>query len=278
MAEPAAQHINIALPNPPPVLEEIKAAKNDINAIGGVISHHKELAKEVLDTINAPFFALVREIKSVEEAVRMLGMTRIFNLTTGRLLRTTVFSDKDRQQLELWKTSSKIAVIAVLVSKEQDLGSTDEAYAMAAFQNVGMAILASHTPDYWSLVKQSYFEEDNHISQTEIMALGMSHAQLSGELAQLWGLSLPIAQAIRLHHSPDQIIHQLGKKNDVSDLLVVLKISEHIGRLPGYLAKCPQDFEWEIIKEACFDYLKITEGMFRRFDNNIKKNLAEIKY
>ena len=130
MADSAATAPTVELPNVPEVLTELTEAKNDLNAVAKVITKYPDLAKEVLDTINAPYFSLVREIKSAEEAVRMLGMHRIINLATGRLLRTTVFSGSDKLLTELWKTSVKVAVVSVLISKELDLSATDESLSL----------------------------------------------------------------------------------------------------------------------------------------------------
>ena len=277
MAETATSAPPIVFPAPPEILTELKDAKNDLNAIGKVITDHRDLAKEVLDTINAPYFSLVREIKSADEAVRMLGMHRIVNLTTSRLLRTTVFSGKHKLLNELWKTSIKVAVTSVLISKELDTASTDESYTTAVFHNAGMALLNQIAPEYPKAIKAAYFEENSQISEYEKQHFGSSHAALGAQLATNWGLSGSISKCIHFHHDPEKIIAQIDKKDDAGELLLVLKIAEQISRLPGYLAKCVDNHEWEKIKEPIFDHLKMTEGMFRRFEVNIKKKMAEIK-
>ncbi len=277
MAESAATVPTVEFPDMPDVLTELKGAKSDLNAVAQVIAKHPELAKEVLATINAPYFSLVREIKSADEAVRMLGMHRIINLATGRLLRTTVFSGKDKLLTDLWKTSLKVAVISVLVSKELDVSATDESYTAAVFHNVGMALMNQINNEYSKGVKLAYFSEEGMISEYEKQHFGTSHAALGAQLATNWGLSGAISKCIHFHHDPAKIISQIDKKDEAGELLLVLKISEQITRLPGYLAKCVDNHEWEIIKEPIFDHLKVTDGMYRRFEVGIKKKLAEIK-
>jgi len=277
MAETATSAPTIEFPSTPEILIELKEAKSDLDAIGKAIIGHKDLAKEVLDTINAPYFALVRQIKSVDEAVRMLGMNRIINLTTGRLLRTTVFSGKNKLLSDLWKTSIKVAVTSVLVSKELDKAATDESYTTAVFHNAGMALLSQVNPDYTKAIKAAYFEEDSNISDYEISHFSYSHAALGSQLASNWGLSGSMSKCIALHHDPIKTIASIDKGDDAGELLLVLKISEQISRLPGYLAQCVDNHEWQKIKEPIFDELKMTEGMFRRFEAGIKKKIAEIK-
>ncbi len=277
MAETEVAAPSVELPGTPQVLVELKEAKNDLDAVAQVITQHPELASEVLATINAPYFSLVREIKSAEEAVRMLGMHRIVNLTTSRLLRTTIFAGKDKLLSDLWKTSLKVAVISVLISKELDIAATDESYTTAIFHNSGMAILNQVNKDYPKVIKAAYFDEKGYISEYEKQHLGTSHATLGAQLASNWGLSGAIGKCIHLHHDPEKLITQIEKKDEAGELLLVLKIAEQIARLPGYLAQCVNNHEWETIKEPIFDQLKLTEGMYRRFEVGIKKKLSEIK-
>ena len=96
------ENLEITYPDLPEILLKVKEVKGDINGAGKVIGEDKDLAKEVLATINAPYFDLVREIKSTEEAARMLGINRVINLTTGRLLRGTVFHGKPKILNDLW--------------------------------------------------------------------------------------------------------------------------------------------------------------------------------
>jgi HD-like signal output (HDOD) protein len=269
--------MSIIYPDPPQVLIDFKDTKGDINAIAQIVSNNEILAKEVLSTINAPYFSLVREIKNAEEAVRMLGIHRVINLTTGRLLRTTLFSGSHKILKDLWATSLRVAVIGVLISKELRLAATDEVYTTSLFHNSGMALLVNDNDEYLKVIKAAYNAEDSDVSVFEQAELEMSHADLGAQLAMKWGLSGDIAKAIKYHHSPGKVTEMIDSGTDAGELLLILKISEHIARLPGYLTQCALDHEWEKIKEPVLDQLTLTEGMYKRFELVIKKKLAEIK-
>lgn len=268
---------SVILPNPPDILMELKDSKGDINIVADIVSRHESVAKEVLATINAPYFRLVRQIKNAEEAVRMLGINRVLNLTTGRLLRTTIFSGDSQILNTLWATSLKVAVIGVLISKELKLASTDEVYATSLFHNAGMGILAASDKNYTKTVKAAYLAEDSDISAFEKANSINSHAEIGADIADKWGLSQEISRAIRKHHSPREAIGQIEKADDCGELLLILKLSEKIARIPSYLTQSPTDHEWDKIKEPILDQLTLTEGMFNRFELVIKKQLAEIK-
>ena len=277
MSSNTAENVEIVYPDLPEILMKVKDVKGDVNGVGRVIGEDKELAKEVLATINAPYFDLVREIKSTEEAARMLGINRVVNLTTGRLLRGTIFQGRQKILNDLWATSVKIAVISVLVAKETKLAASDEVYTAALMHNSGMALMTQQIESYAASIKPAYFSEEHTIDEYEEAHFGMQHSSISAQLAMKWGLSGVIAKAIQNHHDATQIEKMVSSGTDEGETLLVLKVAEHITRLPGYLAQCVQDFEWEKIKDPILDELRLTEGMFKRFELTIKKKLAEIK-
>lgn len=277
MSGDTMDNIEIVYPDLPEILLKVKEVKGDVNGVGQVIGQDQELAKEVLATINAPYFDLVREIKSTEEAARMLGINRVINLTTGRLLRGTVYHGQPKILTDLWATSVKVAVIAVLIAKETKLGATDEVYTTALLHNSGMALMARQIDRYGAAIKPAYFSEDHTIDEYEEEHFGLTHSSVGAQLAMKWGLPGVIVKTIKNHHNTDQIIKMVDSGTDEGETLLVLKVAEHIARLPGYLAQCVNDHEWEKIKDAILDELKLTEGMFKRFENTIKKKLAEIK-
>ena len=205
MSGETVENLEITYPDLPEILLKVKEVKGDINGAGKVIGEDKDLAKEVLATINAPYFDLVREIKSTEEAARMLGINRVINLTTGRLLRGTVFHGKPKILNDLWATSVKVAVIAVLIAKETKLGATDEVYTAALMHNSGMALMAQQIESYAPSIKAAYFSEEHSIDEYEESHFGLTHSNASAQLAMKWGLSGAIVKAIKSHHNPEAI-------------------------------------------------------------------------
>jgi len=264
-------------PKAPNILARILEAQQDLQATGVVIETDSDLCKELLATINAPYFSLVREIKTATEATLLLGSQRVINLATARLLRRTFFASSKPSLQEIWKTSLRVAIIGVLVSKALSKASPDEVYTSCLFFNVGMSLLYSQHEHYLKEIKIAYQDEVQSISLSEVSAFGQSHADLSAQIAEAWGLNKTITQAIALHHSPDALKAAIAKDDDLGELLLVIKVAEHIAKLPGYLVKAEVDVEWNLVGPTILDELVLTEGMFKRFEHTIKTKLSQIK-
>jgi HD-like signal output (HDOD) protein len=267
----------VDLPPSPPLVARIVNAK-DLNDMGRAISEHPKLAKEVLSTINAPFFALVREIKSVEEAVRFLGMSRVINFTLSRLLFELVFQEEDELTTEVWRTSNKIAIGSVILAKTFK-APTDEAFTLGLFHNAGMAIMDSFFEDYAQVVQESYHTPEGKLDELETQKYGTSHAEVGAQLAKKWGLEKSLCLAIEYHHKHDEMIDFIhnSKKKDAVELLVILKMAEKMANLPGYLAKCHSNFEWEHIENHLALHLNISEAKLNKKISDLKVKVSEYK-
>lgn len=267
----------VDIPPRPAIVNRIVNAK-DLNEMGRAISEHDNLAKAVLATINAPYFALVREIKSVEEAVRFLGMSRVINFTLSRLLYQLVFQEEDELTTEVWRTSNKIAIGSVILAKEMNLPA-DEAFTLGLFHNAGMAIMDSFFEDYPETIQKAYNAEPGKFEATEIDKYGTCHAEVGARLAKKWGLEKSLCLAIEHHHKHDQMLDFIDntQKRDAADLLVILKMAEKMANLPGYLAKCHLNHEWEHLESPLADHLKMTEGKLNKKISDLKLKVSEYK-
>ena len=276
----AANQTNITLPDLPEIIQQICKPSVDINNLGGIISDHQDLAEEVLDTINAPYFNLVRNISSLDEAVRFLGQERIVKLATARCLKTAIFTRQNAFTEEIWSTSEKTAIACVLIAKELNRLTPESAYEAGLYHNTGMAILFNHFDNYRQIIKAAYKHESGAISAFEQHHLKNNHASIGAELAKKWHLSDVQCEVIKHHHSQKWINNVFSVSNEdpeLSDMIAILKLAEYIVHLPGFLAQVPINHEWSQIQEKILEHFDLNEMKLERLKRIVKEQMAEIK-
>lgn len=269
----------ISLPSPPPIVQKLRSDSADTSTLGKIISQEPELATEVLDTINAPYFNLVRKISSIDEAVRFLGQDRITKLTTARSLRTAFFTTKSSFLEDIWSSANRVAIVAVLLAKELKISSAEDVYEMGLFHNIGMALLFNNADNYRSIVKAAYKHESGAVSAFEQHHLKTNHAELGAGLALKWHLSEQQALVIKHHHSSKWIIEQFKKDSDQALLndIAILKLAELFSHLSGYIAQIPTNHEWKVLSETIMEYLDLNEMKLERLKRKITEEMSEIK-
>lgn len=266
----------IELPNPPEVVQELRSVSADASALTSIIVKDTDLAQEVLETINAPYFNLVREISSIDEAVRFLGKYRIIKLTTARSLRTTLFTENNSFLDNVWNASNQTAIVAVLLAKELKISCVEDAYEMGLFHNIGMAILPNHTEKYRSIIRAAYKHESGAISAFEQHHLQQDHATIGADLALKWHVPEKLVLVIKHHHNAKWIEQQFAQSNDkeLLELICILKLAELFSNLSSYFAQTPTNHEWPKISEVIMNYLDLNELKLEKLKTTITEELA----
>ena len=86
------------------------------------------------------------------------------------------------------------------------------------------------------------------------------HSVLGYFTAKAWKLPDHISEIISYHHCVNKIFHQdKTSRTHKKDLLLILKISEHICGSFRTLGSSNKDFEWGHINELLLDYGHLVE-------------------
>lgn len=268
----------ILLPAPPNIVEQLRSGSTDTSALGDMIEQNPELVQEVLETINAPYVNLVREISSIDEAIRFLGQERVTRLITARLLKTA-FITKSRGFLEdLWSSSNRVAVTAVLIAKElkKDM---EVAYETALFHNIGMALMYTEFENYRTVMRASYKHESGAISAFEQHHLECNHASLGAEVALKWHLTEQQALIIKNHHSSKWILQRFEENSnpELLDNLAILKLAEFVSDLSNQIAKVTINHEWKAVAEPIMKHVGLSWSQLEKLKREVIIELLEMK-
>lgn len=246
---------DIGIPPRPAILDRINAEmrKEDPNfkQLALVISSDVGLAAGLISLANSPFFGSRGRVRSVNEALMMLGLS-----VTSRAIAGLVF----RQMFPVtplltrfWDASASIARLSGWLS--QNLNGTrtraEDAYTFGLFRDCGIAVLISRYRDYPNILKQA--NENSQLSFTAIeeTTYPTNHAIVGCLLAQGWWLPEEICLAIRHHHE----YPPLGQKNPaVLNLIATAQLAEHLFQHHTGLSDTK---EWEKASAFCLTHLNL---------------------
>lgn len=260
----------IAIPPRPAALKTVMAENQkeypDLNLISKVISEDVTLAASMLKAINSPLYGTRRKITSIKQAVTMLGFKTVSNLVTGISIRQSMAGSKLKLE-RFWDTATDVALMSSRLSKSLYLGDPEESYLIGLFHDCGIPLMMLKYPDY----KKVLIEANNsHVSFTSVEEkyYPTNHAIVGYYVANSWGIGKKVCDAILNHHA-DNMLNLPDP--DVSSLLAILKLAEHICHTHRRLRV---DNEWEdhseeILSHLGLDedgYIELREEMFSMFD------------
>jgi putative nucleotidyltransferase with HDIG domain len=189
------------------IVEKTSRQDTPVEEIGEIIGRDMGMTAQVLKLANSAFFGLRRQLSSAEEAVSYLGLDTIKSL----VLSINAFSQFEKAEtgalkiVTVWNHSMEVASLAKKLSKLEghDTKAAEEAFTAGLLHDVGKLVLAVNFPnEYAEAMRQAHSGMEIPLAEQQVF--GANHADVGGYLIGLWGLPVPVVEAVALHHSPSR--------------------------------------------------------------------------
>lgn len=194
------------------LIEILQDPDTDNHDMAAIVLKDGGMTARILKLANSAFFGCGREISDVSEAITYLGTETIKSL----ILFSNAFSQHEHLKFpgfdaqSLWRHSLEVAnaskMIAIYESEERKVA--EEAYVAGLLHDVGKLMLAVNLPGLYREAITVARLEKVPLSTVERKMFGADHADIGGYLLGLWGLPVPVVEAIALHHRPSAAVQK----------------------------------------------------------------------
>ena len=198
------------LPSPPnlyfKIVAELQSPDSSIEQIGTMVAQDPVLSAKLLQVVNSAVFGLQLQVVSASEAVMYLGM----ETTKALVLLAHTFSYFDKVRTpefsveRLWKHSVTTGKLAEQIARAErcETAVVGQAFTGGMLHDIGKLLLAANVPEGFKEALVKAREEKVLASEAEVSVFGASHGELGACLLSIWGLPMPIVEAVALHHHP----------------------------------------------------------------------------
>jgi putative nucleotidyltransferase with HDIG domain len=207
------------------ILELTRKIDVDAKAIVQVIEKDPVMTMKILRIINSAFYALPRQVSSVNHAVVMLGINTVKNmaltLAAAGMLPARNSAGFDTSQYLL----HSLAVAGTSRLLAQKFADTDvhEAYIAGLLHDFGKIIFAQFFPEeFRTALDQAAQGIPLHVAEQE--ALGSDHTIAGSLLVEKWQFPPTLVAAIKEHHNPAEHDSGLGRCLFLAD-----ELAHHLG-------------------------------------------------
>lgn len=257
----------ITIPPQPQIMVDLQMEQMDPNPsienITRLISQDMGLSGSILKTVNSAFYGLSNKITSISQAVQLMGINSVINLTNALSIRGEL-SDEDIVNLgKFWDAAMEIAMVSAHIAKQIGYHSPDESYTLGLFHHCSIPLLMKRFDNYQDVARQAYEMEQPRIVDLENELLSTNHAVVGYYIGRSWKLPNYICEAIHDHHS----IHKVFQEGNTEDpnkktLLAVLKMAEHICGNYRIIGQQEEDHEWNYIADSILMYVGLSQYDF----------------
>ncbi len=244
----------IGIPPRPAIIIEIdrEFAKDapDFSRLAAAISSDVSLSGALIKTTNSPYFGFQKKVRTVSEALLVLGLRLIVQTIAGLSL-NKVFASVPHME-RFWDASAKTAQVsawlAARLRKECGIRPED-AYTFGLFRDCGIPILMSAFTEYRDVLRQANDELVRSFTAIEDARLTVNHASLGAELAKSWLLPDEIELAIRHHHELSLLSAADGPQIPAVSrtLIAIAMLAEHLVQINTGQA---QSHEWDKVADV----------------------------
>jgi len=239
-----------SLPAQPAIYEALLKVLDDesapVEAISTVIAKDVALSADILKLVNSSFFGPRVKVRSLDQAVTLLGVETIKGLVVGLQL-LKIFDTRKIPAFsfpKLWEHSLATARLARRIAMVEGLSpeDQDDSYIAGMLHDLGKFVLADKLTAEYHRVVETARNENAVIDLIESRELGTGHPQAGAYLLGLWGLSDSVLEAVVFHHEPRA---QRVTEMSVLTAVHVANVLEHelVVINPGY-AKHTMDMEY----------------------------------
>jgi HD-like signal output (HDOD) protein len=191
--------------------DELGKKDPSVENISKIISQDVGMTSKIMQLVNSAFFGLPQTISGVKEAVHYLGMTTIRDL----VLSLQVFGQFDQASIKgfsieaLSQHCCQTAALArkIAAAEHCDTDFEEQCFLAGLLHDVGQLILASGLPKQYAEVIEKARLNNLPVWETEHAEYGVTHAEVGGYLLALWGLPVPVIEAVSFHHRPRECTH-----------------------------------------------------------------------
>jgi len=185
------------------ILELVSKSETSAVQLQRVADSDQVLAMRILKVANSALYALPRKVKTLQQAIVMLGFNHIRSLVLAEAVQN-LFKGKGKKgsllESLLWEHSVGAAIAAKTAAQAIGSPMAEEAFVATLIHDIGKLILLQADPAAYQEIIQTIYHTYQPFSDLEREAFGVEHAEVGAALAERWNLDEILVNAIRQHH------------------------------------------------------------------------------
>jgi putative nucleotidyltransferase with HDIG domain len=211
------------------ILELANSDKSSSEEIAEQLQMDPSLLASIFKMVNSSAYGFQKKVDSLKLAVTLLGLEEIANLVmTAQIFKNLGDyeggSGFDRDGF--WKHSVGTAFITRTIAKKLQT-EVESAFLAGMLHDLGKVVLDRCFADYYRAVLDQCEKEHLWIGEAEQQLLGLTHADVGGQLATEWKFAEKYLYSILHHHEPEAT----GRYQRLTSLV---HIADHMCRSFGY--------------------------------------------
>jgi len=207
------------------VLELCQSDNIDLKQIADTLTKDPALSAKVLRLVNSPAFGLRQEVRTVPNALALLGLNAVRTLALSFSLVRDLKKSQTQGLDAYWKRSIISAVAGRELAVALRFPAPDEAFLASLLQDIGMLALGRVAGREYESVATKAGDNHRRLAELEREAFGSDHADIGAWMIANWHLPDPICQAVAWSHKTVSDFTVAKGQEDIQKLVKIVRLS-----------------------------------------------------
>jgi len=260
----------------PPLPKILLAIKNlmkeeepDISAIAVLVKEDIALYALFLSAANSPSYGLSQAITSIEHAIMLMGLERIYSMVQAMTVRNAFKGSELKESF--WTAAIDVAGICSDLAHRFSGLDRNQAYSIGMLHNAGIAIMLNNHKSFKHFMKTHESLPPPQLCAIERKEFGTDHYLQGALMAKHWNLSEEVILAIRCQPIAEKIL--AGQKEISVNICTYLSLLMLAKCVSAEFKKCwlvlTDDKQTVLDTRLALDYLQVNHGEFEEFKEDM---------
>jgi putative nucleotidyltransferase with HDIG domain len=219
------------LPAAPSVVSAVMGLTSDPDSkvadLSRVLAADQSLTAKVLRLSNSSFYGRAKEVRTLVEAVILLGFQMVESLVVATSAHS-LYQGKGHEgiKLRLWRHSFSTAVTARQLAVRTEHPNMEEVFVAGLLHDIGKLVLLQKFPEIYTDIVHRVEVGRGCFVDVEREVLGFSHDRVAGILLQKWSFPGSLVMAVDHHHRLPELIP--GKEIPIAFLV---NLGDHLAKV-----------------------------------------------
>ncbi len=182
------------------VIQHCQSENLNFNELAQVVGRDPALAVKILRMANSPIFGFRSEVRSMPQALGLLGLNCVRALVLSFSLVRNSSQEREGPLAEFWKRSVISSVAAKELSKGLSATIREEAFLAALLQDIGIMAFSKAFGNRYKTLYETAGKSPAGLLAAEKAEFGADHAEVGSWLLEKWGLPSRLVTLVRYSH------------------------------------------------------------------------------
>ncbi len=168
-----------------------------------VVSTDQALASQILKIANSAMFGMMREVKTLTQAIMTLGFSTIKSVVIASSAKNLYSrGSAGLQERLMWEHALATAMVGRAYGKLLRFPRTEEIFLAGLMHDIGKSVMGIKFPDRYGAMIRNVYNNQGDSFEMELEIFGFDHTMVGEALLRSWNLAQSIVQIVRWHHEP----------------------------------------------------------------------------